>query len=271
MARPKLEETPMVDNTMVLFTSIVLILLTFFIMMTAKANYDEVKHGKVVESLYNTFGIFNGGLAAIGSETGLSTNLPSIGDPNARVIIADPEMARIRAILAPELFDGQARIIHNQGQRVISLSADLLFSKDSVDLNEQARETLLAFCRIMQSTKIPIYIEGHTDNQPSTLEGADNWDISTNRALSVLNYFVTDGDLDINILAAYGYAGFKPMVANNSPANRARNNRVDLVLDFDAARASDLQNLQSIERKFEFEGFEFILPERPSSDETEVY
>jgi chemotaxis protein MotB len=256
---------------MVLFTSIVLIILTFFIMMTSKANYDEVKHGKVVESIYNTFGLFSGGYAAIGSDTGLSTDLASIGDPNARIAIAEPEMARIRALLAPDLSDGMARIIHNKGQRVISLSSDLLFNKDSVELSERARETLAAFCRVMAQTKIPIYIEGHTDNLPTTLEWEDNWDISTDRALAVLDFFITEGGIDKAGLAAYGYAGYRPMVANNTPANRAKNNRVDLVLDFDAARASDLRNLRNIERKFEFEGFQFILPEQPGEDETEVY
>lgn len=271
VARAKPKRTPIQDTTMVLFTSMTLILLTFFIMMAAKANYDEVKHGKVVRSIYDTFGIFGGGRAAIGDETGLSTNLPSIGDPEARVVVSDAEMARIRALLAPDLSDGQARIIHNKGQRVISLSSDLLFGKDSTELSEGARETLTAFCRIVKTINVPIYVEGHTDSLASGLEGQDNWDVSTNRALSVLNFFVSEGGLDVNGLAAYGYAGFKPIVANNSPSNRAKNNRVDLILDFDAARASDLRNLRNVERKFEFEGFEFVLPALPGRDEGEVY
>ncbi|MDR1678061.1 MAG: OmpA family protein [Deltaproteobacteria bacterium] len=271
MPRPREEDPPIQDTTMVLFTSIVLIILTFFIMMSAKANYDEIKHGKVVESVYETFGYFSGGHAAIGSESGLSTNLPSIGDPGAKVVINNPEMARLRALLAPELSDGQARIIQNKGQRIISLSTDLLFAKDSVDLNEKAYETLMAFCRIMKDSKIPVYIEGHTDSLPSAVEGLDNWDLSIDRALAVLDFFVTVGGLDVNNLAAYGYAGFKPIVANNTPAKRAKNNRVDLVLDFEAARAKDLRNLQNIERNFEFEGFQFVLPELPSRDESEVY
>jgi chemotaxis protein MotB len=271
MARPKLEETPTQDSTMVLFTSIVLILLTFFIMMSAKANFDEVKHGKVVESVYDTFGLFTGGYAAMGDETGLSTNLPSIGDPQARVVVSDPEMARIRALLAPDLSDGQARITQNKGQRIISLSAGLLFAKDSAELSEGAKETLMAFSRVTQRINVPIYVEGHTDILPSAAEGEDNWGISIDRALAVMDFFVTEGGLDPKLLSAYGYAGFKPIVANNSPANRARNNRVDLVLDFDAARASDLRGLQNLERKFEFEGFEFVLPERPGQEEGEVY
>lgn len=255
---------------MVLFTSMVLIILTFFIMLTSKANYDEIKHNKVVESVYNTFGLFSGGFAAIGSETGISSDLPSIGDPSVVVSVSDQEMARVRALLAPDLMEGGARIIHNKGQRIISLSANLLFAPGSSVLDEEARRVLLAFCRIMRSASIPIYVEGHTDNLPSIVEGLDNWDISVDRAVAVLEFFVSEGGLDINLLSAYGYAGTKPIAANNSPANRAKNNRVDLVLDYEATRAGALRNLENLERSFDFQGFEFPLPQLPG-EETEVY
>jgi chemotaxis protein MotB len=255
---------------MVLFTSIVLIILTFFIMMTAKANYDEVKHDKVVESVYDSFGIFSGGYAVIGSDQGVSSNLPSIGDPSAMASVSDNEMARIRALLSPELLDGGARIVHNRGQRIITLSADLLFAPGSWELGRESQEMLLAFCRIMRRVSIPVYIEGHTDNLPSTVEGHDNWDISARRAVAVLEFFAGPGGLDLDSLSAYGYAGTKPIYANNTPARRARNNRVDLVLDYEATRAGAVRGLESDDRSFEFDGFEFLLPERPG-DEGEVY
>ena len=123
MPRPSQKPVKVVDNTMVLFTSIVLIILTFFIMLTAKANFDETRYGKVVDSVYETFGILSGGLSAIGADSGLAMDRPSIGDPSARVATRDPEMARIRALLAPEILDETARIVHNKGQRIISRSS----------------------------------------------------------------------------------------------------------------------------------------------------
>ncbi|MDR1658004.1 MAG: OmpA family protein [Deltaproteobacteria bacterium] len=260
-----------VDNTMVLFTSIVLIILTFFIMLTAKSNFDETKYGKVVESVYETFGVLTGGISAIGAESGLVADLASIGDPSVRVFIRDPEMARIRALLSPQLLDGRARIVHNQGQRVISLSADVLFAKDSAVIEAEARQTLLAFCRVMRDSEIPIAVEGHTDNLPPVTEGLDdNWQISINRALAVTELFINEGGLSSKYLVAYGYAGQKPIVANNSPANRSRNNRIDLVLDYDATRFGSLRGLASEDRLFDFEGFEFTLPVAPGGEE-EVY
>jgi chemotaxis protein MotB len=266
----KPEDKP-VDTTMVLFTSMTLIILTFFIMMTAKANFDESKYGKVVTSVYQTFGIFQGGISAIGSETGLAVNLPSIGDPSVKVQVPDPEMARIRALLAPELLEGDARIVHRSGQRVVTLSSDLLFDRDSAEILDEAQDTLMAFCRIMRDSNVPIAIEGHTDNLPPATEGiGDNWDLSMERSLSVLEFFVSQGGLKSDRLVAYAYGSQKPIVANNSPANRAKNNRVDLVLDFEGNKGGALKGLVSGEKSFDFQGFEFRLPQQPGEEE-EVY
>ncbi|MDR1545266.1 MAG: OmpA family protein [Deltaproteobacteria bacterium] len=268
--RPQEDKKPQ-DSTLVLFTSLTLILLTFFIMLTAKANFDEVKYGKVVDSVYETFGLLDGGLVALGDDQGLSPGRPSIGDPLTAARTAEPEMARLRALLSPELLDGGARIVRSQGQRIVSLSAGLLFAPGSAELTEPARETLAAFCRIMRDSPVPVAVEGHTDNQPPTLEGAgDNWDLSLARAEAVVDFFAGEGGLSSERLSAYGYASFKPAAANNSPANRARNNRVDLVLDFESLRAGALRGLESQERLFDFGGFEFLLPAAPGGEE-EVY
>lgn len=268
MPKRKPSEPKRVDTTMTMYTSLVLILLTFFIMLSSKSNFDETKYGKVVDSVYETFGIMAGGLSAIGSETGLAVDKPSIGDPSIRATVREPEMARIRALLAPEILDGGARIVHNRGQRIISLSSEVLFHLDSSELTDSARETLMAFCRVMRGSSVPIAIEGHTDNLPPVTEGVgDNWDISMDRALAVMELFTGEGGLGRDRVSAYAYGGAKPIVANNSPKNRARNNRVDLVLDFDASRAGALRGLMGQERLFDYEGFEFDLPVEPGGED----
>jgi chemotaxis protein MotB len=253
---------------MVLFTSISLILLTFFIMMVTKANFDETRYGKVVRSVSETFGFMTGGYTPSGAETGLPLRQADLGE---KASAQEVEMAQIRALLAPSLLDERARIIGNKGQRIVILSSGLLFLGDSVELSPEAEETLRAFARITRASQIPVSVEGHTDNLPPRTEGVgDNWDISVERALAVVRFLASEG-VSLTLLSAYGYGGQKPMVANNSPANRARNNRVELVLDFQAAHGGALRGLAGEESSFDFGGFEFALPRRPSQREEEVY
>jgi chemotaxis protein MotB len=252
---------------MILFTSISLILLTFFIMMTAKANFDETRYGKVIRSVNETFGLLTGGYSPLGEPTGLALNQPSLGQ---RSRVEDVQLAQIRALLAPNLMDERARIVHNRGQRIIILSNGLLFDRDEAELSPAAEETLRAFARIVKEPPLAISVEGHTDDLPPRTEGVgDNWDISVDRALTVLRFLASEG-LSLSLLSAYGYGGGKPMVANNSPANRAKNNRVELVLDLSLAQAGALRRLEGQETLFDFGGFEFILPKRPGQEE-EVY
>jgi chemotaxis protein MotB len=249
---------------MILFTSISLILLTFFIMMVTKANFDETRYGKVIRSVNETFGILTGGMTPQGDATGLAINQASLGE---KAQILDTEMARVRALLAPSLLDEGARIVHNKGQRIIILSAGLLFLGDSTELSPEAKETLSSFAKIMSDAQTPISVEGHTDNLPPQTEGVgDNWAISINRALATLQFLAEEG-ISLTLLSAYGYGGEKPMVANNSPANRAKNNRVELVLDLTAAKEGALRKLEGQDTLFEFGGFEFVLPRVPEATE----
>jgi chemotaxis protein MotB len=264
------DEAP-VDTTMVLYTCMILILLTFFIMISAKANFDETKYVKAVESVTRSFGSLQGGLSAIGSPDGIATDAPSLRDTPNTYPVQDREMNQIRALVAPAAMDGEARITRNAGQRIITFQSGLLFPPGSSEITPQARETLLAFCRIMRDSQVPVAVEGHTDSLPPRGEGArDSWDLSLDRALAVLRLFTGEGGLAPERVSAYGYGSARPLVANTSPANRRRNNRVDLVLDYEATRAGSIRGLVREDRSYDFQGFEFTLPARPGA-EGEVY
>jgi outer membrane protein OmpA-like peptidoglycan-associated protein len=66
-------------------------------------------------------------------------------------------------------------------------------------------------------------IQGHTDDK-----GSDdfNMKLSQNRADSVRNYLITKGVLS-DIIIAKGFGESKPLVTNDSDANREKNRRVE--------------------------------------------
>ena len=76
-----------------------------------------------------------------------------------------------------------------------------------------------------------IVVEGHTDNVPiKTKRFRDNWELSTERALAVLHYLLRNTNLDPVRFAAAGYGEYQPIVSNDTPANKALNRRVDIVV-----------------------------------------
>ena len=58
---------------------------------------------------------------------------------------------------------------------------------------------------------------------------ANNLDLSSKRANSVLNYLVSHG-VNPNLISAQGYGDSNPVVSNETPEGRARNRRVDITL-----------------------------------------
>ena len=75
-------------------------------------------------------------------------------------------------------------------------------------------------------------IEGHTDNVPiRTDRFYSNWDLSAARAAAVANVLVARDQVEPTRLSVTGLADTEPRVENTSAENRARNRRVEIIID----------------------------------------
>ena len=84
---------------------------------------------------------------------------------------------------------------------------------------------------LSQYPEYNIIIEGHTDDVPiSTKQFRNNWQLSTERALAVLEYILEDKSLKPERFSATGCGEFRPIVPNDSKENRALNRRVDIIV-----------------------------------------
>ncbi|GAJ13378.1 unnamed protein product [marine sediment metagenome] len=109
----------------------------------------------------------------------------------------------------------------------------LLYRSGSAKIEAKSFQSLNALCSVLQSTDYFIRVEGHTDNIPiNNPEFPSNWELSTARAVNIVKYFVSEGDISPERLSAAGYADSKPVVPNVSKGNRAQNRRVEIILEF---------------------------------------
>jgi chemotaxis protein MotB len=77
-------------------------------------------------------------------------------------------------------------------------------------------------------------VNGYTDNTPigpqlQRTGIANNMDLSSRRANSVVNYLASHG-VNPSLLSAQGYGDANPVVSNDNAEGRARNRRVDITL-----------------------------------------
>lgn len=73
-------------------------------------------------------------------------------------------------------------------------------------------------------------ISGHTDDLPiGNGEFRSNWHLATARAVAVAEYLLHRG-VGPQRLTPQGFAEFRPLAANDSPAGREKNRRVEITL-----------------------------------------
>ena len=114
---------------------------------------------------------------------------------------------------------------------VVNIVTDkVLFDLGQATLRTQGATVLDTLAPLLKKQPNGLVIEGHTDNQPiSDSRFASNWELSTERATTVLRHLLGDG-IDASKVAAAGYADQRPLKAGNSAASRARNRRVAIVI-----------------------------------------
>ena len=108
-----------------------------------------------------------------------------------------------------------------------------LFKKGGAKLSPEARPVLNEIVKIIKTKgkNHKIFIQGHTDDVPiHTAKFESNWELSAVRATAVLRYFYDKG-IDPEKLTATGYADTFPMVPNNTKEGRAKNARIEFVLE----------------------------------------
>jgi chemotaxis protein MotB len=114
----------------------------------------------------------------------------------------------------------------------IRLAASLLFQPGSAEMESSALTMLADLAMILKPLELPVAIEGHTDDIPiSTPQYKSNWQLSAARAANVLLYMQNEYGLAPSLLSASGYGEFRPIADNETAENRARNRRVEFVVD----------------------------------------
>jgi len=111
-----------------------------------------------------------------------------------------------------------------QGDIVFSPGSDKLTSKGERILSEVAAE--------LKKNSEPITVRGHTDADPikktADLWPRGNMDLAANRAMSVLEYLVSQG-IDSSRVYIEAYGPYKPIATGGSAEAKAKNRRVEIM------------------------------------------
>jgi chemotaxis protein MotB len=176
--------------------------------------------------------------SAQSSTAAASAQSASATAASVQVSAASQEQANFEA-LARELNQYAARhgfsksvhvAIEGRGLAIRVLTDSLLFSSGSATLESAGQPLLTEIAALLNVDHVhPVAVEGNTDDVPISGPFPSNWELSTARASTVVRFLIARG-VDPQRLSAVGYAEQHPIATNSTPAGRALNRRVEIVL-----------------------------------------
>lgn len=109
---------------------------------------------------------------------------------------------------------------------MITMPGDISFMSGSADINPANYQALTVIANEVKTNNMTMMITGHTDNTGSV---ALNDSLSKARANSVASYMYAQG-IPFGAVKTEGLSMHQPIASNATPDGRARNRRVEIIL-----------------------------------------
>ncbi|HUW00005.1 MAG TPA: flagellar motor protein MotD [Gallionella sp.] len=227
------------DRWLVSYADFVTLLFAFFVVMYSISSVNQKKYKTFSDSLSIAF--------SNQPNASLTTIVPSDQDQLLKALV-DKRTAReveqqrrmqermnnlaggLKRVLLPLIKQHQVDITTTKRGVVIDIRASSLFKTGEADIQPGALGVLRKVAAELNNEKLPIEVEGYTDDIPiKTAQFPSNWELSSARASSVVRMMIDNG-VSSERLAAVGLASNHPLVPNDSPENRDRNRRVSITI-----------------------------------------
>ncbi len=244
------------ERWLLTYADMITLLLALFVVLFAISSVNVSKVKMLQQSLRDAFSgrVLSGGQAIMSTGNSVSVrtletqprivpSTPSLGTPataSAQAALAarreQDELQQLKrqldAFAAAHGFKAQVDTVVTQRGLVVRLLTDnVLFDSGQAQIKAQGMPLLGEVGTLLGVDRVhPIVVEGHTDDVPiSTPQFASNWELSTARASAVVRWLIGRGVPAARFSAA-GYADLHPLASNATAAGRARNRRVEVVL-----------------------------------------
>lgn len=141
----------------------------------------------------------------------------------------EARLEQLKKALKKEIGKGQIEVTGDNERTIVRIREKGSFPSGSANLNAGFRPVMKKIAAAVSKTPGKIHISGHTDNIPiSTFKFRSNWDLSSARAVSILNEIFRHEKIPNNRIVIQGYADTVPLVPNTTAKNRAINRRVEI-------------------------------------------
>ncbi len=225
------------DSWLATYGDMVTLLLCFFVLMYSMSVVDAKKFDATFSSVRDTFG--GDQMENVKSSETTDDESAQESDPvRVREEMLEAQQKtfdQIQSFITQQKMDDKISATIDEGKITLRIPGDVLFNKGTEYLSTEAEAVLYTLLQIFHEKREQIInIKGYSDNSvvPAGSRFYDNWELSALRAVNVLRYYISAG-IGSHRITATGMGELEPLVPNNTELNKARNRRVEFILERD--------------------------------------
>ena len=231
------------SNFDMLFLQLMMIMMAFFILLSALSIIIEEKRLKALDSIAGAFSLMPTG-ANLTQGEGASMPSRELGAETAATYRTAKSLTNVAKLLG--MNDAIEVLPLDKSTVRVRMRELILFAPGQTKLSDRAIELIARIAEIMQQPEIQeITIEGHTDKTPVRGEGAmGNWELSAARAMQIFLEFARH-DIPKSKLVAAGMGDTQPLPTSETKGDDSLNRRVELMIKFRPTTSKDAQMIST--------------------------
>lgn len=243
------------ERWLVSYADFITLLFAFFVVMYSISSVNKSKYTDLTSSMGTAFSgsnpdNANGQLKGKKSENKIKGQQTTIVKPLPLSHLYQERLRRERELmaskavelsnsLAPLISEEKVSISQNSRGVRIDINDSLLFTAGSADIAPAAADIINDIAVMLKGNQRLIQVEGHTDNvEIHTPLFFSNWELSAIRATTVVRLFTSAG-IEAKRLSALGFGSTQPVSDNETPAGRAKNRRVSIMILYESQNIED--------------------------------
>ena len=219
---------------MATFGDLMSLLMCFFVLLLSFSEMDRQKYKEISGSLKNAFGIqYKKQIWESPKGTKIIAR-----DFDERPITFTHTLDEIFLEVKKEInasFRDMKDLIEMKEEEkkvTIRLMGESTFDSGVAEIRGEMLPLLTKIGIALSKTPEFVIIAGHTDDVPigNGNRFKTNWELSTARAISVSTYFIENGWIPPDRIAAMGFGEYRPIASNDTDSGRQKNRRVEIIL-----------------------------------------
>jgi chemotaxis protein MotB len=228
--RKRHHEDEHADETWLLpYSDMLTLLLALFIVMFAMSEVDNQKFVRLSQQfniIFSSSVLPDGGSSTVPSETAAQTDVTN-------GLLEGEKMNEVKSMLDAQIkelgYSDKVLVELNEKGLDISIQDVVLFNSGEAEILREYSPLLLNISVLLKDLDNDIEVAGYTDNVPiNNVKFRSNWELSSMRAINVMNFMVGEGKLPPDRFSIKAYGEYNPRFDNSTAEGKAKNRRIEI-------------------------------------------